>query len=300
MQARIMTLLAETPVHAGSGSDLGAVDLPIQRERHTELPVIRSSGLKGALRDASTRREQDKGRTVLLFGSEPGDEPLKQGELIFTDARLLLFPVRTVGPVFAWVTSPYCLARLERDLAELDAPFSPLRSAAAAAARLKVGQDQAFVASAEAFGGQRIVLEEFEVDAAPKSELANLATALRSFIGGGAALDFWREHLGKGLVLVHEDLLRDFCRHATEVVTRVRLDPKTKTVETGALWTEEYLPADSLLYAMVAQTARAEGKPNEAWDHLKKVVGTPLQVGGNETIGRGLVRARIVEPPQGA
>lgn len=33
-------IIAETPVHAGSGSELGIVDLPIQRERPTAFPKI--------------------------------------------------------------------------------------------------------------------------------------------------------------------------------------------------------------------------------------------------------------------
>ena len=45
-------LICETPLHAGSGSDLGVIDLPIQRERHTTFPKIESSSLKGSLREA--------------------------------------------------------------------------------------------------------------------------------------------------------------------------------------------------------------------------------------------------------
>ena len=41
-----------TSLHAGSGSSLGVVDLPIQRERHTSFPKIESSSLKGAFREA--------------------------------------------------------------------------------------------------------------------------------------------------------------------------------------------------------------------------------------------------------
>ena len=40
-----------TPLHAGTGQDLGIVDLPIQRERHTSYPKIEGSGLKGAIRE---------------------------------------------------------------------------------------------------------------------------------------------------------------------------------------------------------------------------------------------------------
>jgi len=42
---------AITPVHAGSGNDLGIVDLPIQREKHTGFPKIEGSTLKGSIRD---------------------------------------------------------------------------------------------------------------------------------------------------------------------------------------------------------------------------------------------------------
>lgn len=45
-------IIAETPVHADSGSELGIVDLPIQRERHTAFPKIEGSGLKGCIREA--------------------------------------------------------------------------------------------------------------------------------------------------------------------------------------------------------------------------------------------------------
>ena len=49
--AKPLFFMCETPLHAGSGSDLGIVDLPIQRERHTNFPKVESSSLKGALRE---------------------------------------------------------------------------------------------------------------------------------------------------------------------------------------------------------------------------------------------------------
>ncbi len=39
-EAKPMFIIAETPIHPGSGSELGIVDLPIQRERHTNFPKI--------------------------------------------------------------------------------------------------------------------------------------------------------------------------------------------------------------------------------------------------------------------
>ena len=43
----LLSLHALTSVHWGAGTSLGAVDLPIQRERHTDWPNGAGSALKG-------------------------------------------------------------------------------------------------------------------------------------------------------------------------------------------------------------------------------------------------------------
>src|SRR6187549_1559082 len=99
MAHRVLVLLAETPVHAGGSESLGVVDLPIQREAATRLPVIWGQSLKGALRDAlraALSEEEDKG----IFGSRPpgdggGAGELSRGGVAIGDAQLLLFPAAT-------------------------------------------------------------------------------------------------------------------------------------------------------------------------------------------------------------
>ena len=49
--ARPLFFRCITPMHVGCGSDLGIVDLPIQREKHTGYPKIESSGIKGCIRE---------------------------------------------------------------------------------------------------------------------------------------------------------------------------------------------------------------------------------------------------------
>ena len=49
----ILFIYAEEPIHCGIGQGLGAVDQPIQREKHTGFPVIYGSGVKGAMREAA-------------------------------------------------------------------------------------------------------------------------------------------------------------------------------------------------------------------------------------------------------
>jgi CRISPR type III-B/RAMP module RAMP protein Cmr4 len=56
-------------------------------------------------------------------------------------------------------------------------------------------------------------------------------------------------HLEKRLVILPENAFRDFVQLSTEVIARVRIDDTKKTVERGALWTEEHLPSETLLYA---------------------------------------------------
>ncbi|HPB82071.1 MAG TPA: RAMP superfamily CRISPR-associated protein, partial [Spirochaetota bacterium] len=75
----IISLYAVSPLHAGSGSIIGAVDLPIQRERHTGWPHVQASGLKGALR-AHVRDglenidgQADIKLLNLIFGSDEQD-----------------------------------------------------------------------------------------------------------------------------------------------------------------------------------------------------------------------------------
>src|SRR5438874_9204607 len=50
-ETALLFLHALTSLHPGSGTALGAVDLPVQRERHTQWPTIPGSALKGILRD---------------------------------------------------------------------------------------------------------------------------------------------------------------------------------------------------------------------------------------------------------
>ena len=67
----MMFIYVETPLHAGSGRGLGAVDLPIQRERITGYPIIQASSVKGKLRAevrAANNGTDDSPEIEMLFG----------------------------------------------------------------------------------------------------------------------------------------------------------------------------------------------------------------------------------------
>ena len=75
-KANPLFLICQTPLHAGSGSELGVVDLPIQRERHTGFPKIESSSLKGAIREAIERRVYSNPNTNKKFKDLDADDTM--------------------------------------------------------------------------------------------------------------------------------------------------------------------------------------------------------------------------------
>src|ERR1019366_1763760 len=118
-QTKIYWLHALTPLHVGSGAGLGFIDLPVIREKATGWPVVPGSAVKGVLADslgasAGKKREEDAVKTA-AFGTG-GEDNAGAGALVFTDARLVCLPVRSLYGTFAWVTCKLALERLARDL----------------------------------------------------------------------------------------------------------------------------------------------------------------------------------------
>ncbi len=303
----VLFLHAQTALHPGSGTALGVVDLPIQRERHTQWPLVPGSALKGILRDrcreqarvnhggSRKKANEEDAELVAAFGPGKIDESSSHaGALAVTDARILAFPVRSLKGVFAWVTCPAVLERFHRDLqlARLGAP--PLPPAAPKS-------EQALCAAASPLlvpnghQAKHLVLEEFEF------ERTGDAGELAQWIAERAVGDeFTKARLGGHLAVLHDDDFSHFVRHATEVVARIGLDYDTKTVKTGALFYQEFLPAETLFYALVfANDSRRDGTaPMRAADilgYLRGHVpdGSVLQIGGDETIGKGLCTVRL-------
>ncbi len=107
----VLFIHAQTPMHPGAGTALGVVDLPVQRERHTQWPLIPGTSLKGVLRDAARgpSDSSDEEKVTDAFGPDTKDADKHAGAITVTDARLLAFPVRSLRGVFAWVTCPSVL-----------------------------------------------------------------------------------------------------------------------------------------------------------------------------------------------
>jgi CRISPR-associated protein Cmr4 len=297
MAQTLLYLYTESPLHAGAGGGLGTIDLPIQRERHTDLPIVQGSGIKGALR--SRAREQTSPqdpRLLAVFGPEADKASEYAGALTVGDARLLLFPVRSLRGVFAWVTAPLVLRRLRRDLELLaapvpdwDAPHLPDDAGNVPAQALVTPNNALTLGEGDLAA---IVLEEYTFQVRPDEQVGAFVEWLTAQL---VDLDpWWAARISTHLTVLPDSAFRDFTLYATEVITRVRIDYATKTVEEGGLWTEESMPTDSLLYCpLLARTPSQPGttmKDSEALAFVRDTATGIFPIGGDETVGRGLVR----------
>jgi CRISPR-associated protein Cmr4 len=296
-EARSMLFIyVETPLHAGTGRGLGAVDLPIQRERTTGYPIIQASSLKGRLRAASDPNLNPqvgltKAEHLAIFGPETGNASDHAGALSIGDARILLFPVRSLAGVFAWTTSRDALARFLREAhmvglsVDWELPAEPDRNTA-------------LVSGDALIAGGSVVLEEFSFT--PDKSQANIIREIGQWLADNAlpqtGYDYWKQALPNKLCILPEDAFRDFVLYGTEVQTHIKLDPDKKTVQSGALWTTESLPVDTLLYAPLMATKSRGGVSLSGQQVLEKIKGLGIvhtQLGGDETTGQGMVTLRF-------
>jgi CRISPR-associated protein Cmr4 len=269
MTTEILGPLAETYIHPGTGQAAGAIDLPVARERTTQYPFIPGSSMKGALLDAARGDGLDKDRLFRLFGKQEN-----AGELLVSDARLLLLPVRSLTSPYVWLTCPYLVERFRRDMQRAG------KGKVAAASGVEPSADSQALAS----GDGELFLEErlFSIERPPPEDLVQAISAL---IAHSAAL----ARLGKQLAVISDKAFSWFSQSALPVQARNVLDEATKTSKN--LWYEEALPPDTLMYFVLGE--RADGAAATLAAHLAER--HYLQAGGNETVGQGWFAIRRVD-----
>lgn len=279
----LLGMYAVSPLHPGSGSEISVIDLPVQREKHTGFPVVWGQSLKGALRHAYERKN-GKDKAVVIFGPDTDRASEHAGAISVGDAKVLLFPVRSARGVFAYVTSPLVLKRFMEDLslAGLHPENTPIPD-------VPVAHSGSVVTIAKN-GEHHVVLEDLRLKV-KTADLSGIAGELSK------VAPISREDLLKRLVIVPDDVFSAFVRVGTEVVARVRINPETGTVEEGALWYEEFIPRDTVMYAVIAvskprkehpELRDAESVVKELQRFVEEV--SYLQIGGDETVGKGFVR----------
>ncbi len=263
---RMLLWQAITPLHVGTGNT-GAevVDMPVAREASTRFPMLPASSIKGVFRDGA-----DDEDAKYRFGYADNKEQ-QQGALTFLDARLFALAVPSFRGTYALVTCPLVVRRLNRDrellgLAKLPEP--------------ELGKKEALVTGDELVlrreGKLVVLIQDYALEAAENTTLLELANEItRKMTREDREIAIARH------CMVSDQVFSFLCRMAMDITAHNRLDRDSKTVEKGALWWEECIPAESLLTSIIIA------------DHEKAFEGIPtkaIQIGGKHTVGRGLVK----------
>lgn len=296
----IAVMYAITPCHAGSGSALGVVDLPIQREKHSNWPVIQASGVKGAFRanferyknnipeGDRTNKEYFNELSQSIFGTDDfaktengkrisikkDDKAIGgfAGSSSFSDARILAYPMRSSFAPFVWITCPSVLKRLVRDL-----EFAGNISENVAIPEVK--DSDAICLSGDISGD--VLLEDFEVSVKKSEKIEKLADYLES---------------AERLLLVSDNVFNYGVTDCTQIMAQIKIDEKTGTTKDGSLRYQEELPSDTIMYTVIhwgdsKNSLEGQLKADTIKKYIKEqVINNYIQIAGDETCGRGIFK----------
>ncbi|HLS05697.1 MAG TPA: type III-B CRISPR module RAMP protein Cmr4, partial [Wenzhouxiangella sp.] len=143
---------------------------------------------------------------------------------------------------------------------------------------------------------------EYELDDGQQAAVSAIAEYLAdNALPGDDASVFFRDKLKTDLVILPDTDFAYFAEHAMLVEPHVRIDKNTGTAADGGLFYTENLPPESLLVAplMASKTRSGDDHEDDADGVMAKITnvidGKTVQMGGDATIGRGLVMVRVVE-----
>jgi len=284
---------ALTHVHVGAGRSPGTVDLPIIRDPFG-VPFIPGSSIKGALKTTLSIENgcviesgSNAGRTdcskcsdiCCFLGPEEGAQGASK--LVITDFYPLLVPVPSLEEGFAYVTFPRLVRYAESLVSGSGGLVNKLVNTLSEMVKGEEG--------VESKDPITVGVEKYPVIRKHTLSYADVHPFLKNV----------------NVYALEDKYAKFIFDRVTVKVTRVRIDRNTKTVATGALWTEEYLPHGTILVgAFVERNWYNEycGKiSNNNWKAVLKFSTTQgngtrireLVLGGKETIGKGLVRIII-------
>jgi len=287
MLGQLVYLYLLSPLHTGGTTQEGNL-LGIARESHTDLPYIPSSSIRGRLRSSIDTSGQDqiaqKLQKIQLFGSEIDDaknellaeryeavtgkklNQLVQGDIWIGDGSILWLPVPSLSHGVVWISSPLLLrrwARLARKDLEMPSDYST------------------------SVGNQQPV---YLKDAILKPSDLKAWESWKSFIPEGM------QNQGIERVLVLPD------KHCATLIqmslwrqVKIKLD-QHKTVDGGFRY-EEAIPPDTLMYFPWGVIAQANGTGPASKSQFEALMADHalLQIGGQESLGRGFVETCLVQ-----
>ncbi|ACP45031.1 CRISPR-associated RAMP protein, Cmr4 family [Sulfolobus islandicus Y.G.57.14] len=267
---------AITHLHVGSGSSVEEeIDLPFQRDE-LGYPTIYASSLKGAIKSFLLKEFPDKRDVIYkVLGKDENPEEASLGT--FLDAILFAIPSRIIEidsakpHVWVYVTAYELLKKVKSYLDSIsqlsNASFSNLQNTINSIL-CKEGKNITLDNSLKT----AILNEDFHV------ELEALNVNIPNITNDDVPFLVLEDSIGKEVI--NRSLIR---------VRRIRIDKDKKTVVTGGLWSEEYVPMKTIFFSAFLGKESKESAIFVSYilRKLKYVI-----LGGKETIGKGIVELR--------
>jgi CRISPR-associated protein Cmr4 len=271
MKIYLTYLYLLSPLHTGGASQEGNL-VGIAREVHTDLPYLPSSTIRGRVRAATPEENRTElwGNTIedVTSGS---DGNLKQGALWVGDAAILWFPVPSLSHGVVWVTSPFLLQRWVRFLNKKPTKMPEVLSFSEGNSKHLYLKDAIFKKDKLKSWSEE---EWSQFIPSGNKETTKIMAPFLVLSNQNCQ------------VLIESSLWRQ---------VKVRLD-ETKTVKGGFRY-EEAIPPETLMYFPWSSTASANGQSTTVINDFKSVMtnNSMLQLGGQESLGRGFVQQWISE-----
>ena len=305
---------ALTHIHVGVGQAPGVVDLPVVRDSMGYF-YIPGSSLKGSIKSTLIRilnNDKDKKKIIREYlGSEPRDEENKPGTLAFQDLYPLLVPLPSLDRGVIFATTPLLLIRGTMLLTQRDGAGDETINAIKS-----IGNEVRSIFSKPNKPDMMLLTKSNNnnheekicvLTTCQKVESKNIDTDIKNSLEGlnqiYSVLLSPKEHTE--ILVINDTIAPRILDRALIRQTRIRLNRETKTVETGGLWTEEYIPHFTLFSGAVVNTRmkvtnNGDGNQQQGNDPIKWIIneinstlnGTVI-IGGKETIGKGLLKLEL-------
>lgn len=286
MKAQMLFIHGITPIHTGTGQSVDVVDLPVAREKTTGWPHIPGSSIKGVLRDeCSPAKGEDDTLHIAVFGPDTNKASDSAGSIIICDGHLLCLPVRSFKGTFAWITCPSALMRLNRDCitagnGQFQTYTQPLNC------------DQIAYEGSKLSYKNKIYLEDIDLSVIPDASVTVIANQITNQLFSDDPE--WAKAFIERFAVVSDDLFTFLSKTATEVVAHIKMaEDGSKTVDkvTGGLWYEEAVPSEAIFWTPIFVAPRNGYCDEILFKHITDQIHSRLiQIGGNASVGRGLVR----------
>jgi CRISPR-associated protein Cmr4 len=274
---KLLKIKPITNLHVGSGdSNFGVVDNLVQRDAITDIPIINSSSLKGAIRDYFDRKgELTNCAFESIFGFEKKADKCKKfpdfGLVKFFEARLLFLPLRSNVLPFFHVTSIENIKMFDKFVKSFGVDFG-----------LNLNELNQYKNKNVNFFKEAYI-EDI------KSQKVNENNTIKKLKN-----IFQIENIA---IFTNEEF--NYYAKNLPVIARNKLN----NGKSENLWYEEVVPRESIFYTAIGKYINLDESDKKAFENAYKkfendIFNNLIQIGANESIGYGVCEIRELKDNQ--